>query len=220
MPRSCAPQSTWAGTSGSRSWPREWRTRQCGLAWRSTAARWPRATSSASRWRVPSSPGGLRPGATAALPGPRPRPPPDMVAIALLGTIVGSFLNVVIHRLPRGESLVRPRSRCPECGSPVRPLDNVPLVSWLALRGRCRDCRASIPARYPLVELVTGATFAAVVLTRGLGPHLAFELPFVAVVIAVAAVDVDHGIVPNKVLAPAAGWGVTALAAIDPHALP
>src|SRR4051794_36591727 len=199
MPRSCAPPWTWAGTSGSRLWPRGWRTRQCGLAWRSTAARWPRATSSASRWRLPSSPGGSRPGGTAALPRPPPRPPPDMVPIALLGTIVGSFLNVVIHRLPRGQSLVRPRSRCPACESPVRPVDNVPVVSWLVLRGRCRDCRARIPVRYPLVELVTSVAFAVVVLVRGLDADLALELPFVAAVIAVAAVDVDHGIVPNKV---------------------
>jgi leader peptidase (prepilin peptidase)/N-methyltransferase len=143
-----------------------------------------------------------------------------MVAVALLGTIVGSFLNVVIHRLPRGESLVRPRSRCTGCGSPVRSLDNVPVLSWLLLKGRCRHCHERISVRYPIVELTTGAVFAAVVLVRGLDADLALELPFVAVVIAVAAVDLDHRIVPNKVLLPAAVWGIGALATINPGALP
>jgi leader peptidase (prepilin peptidase)/N-methyltransferase len=78
---------------------------------------------------------------------------------ALVGLVVGSFLNVVISRVPRHESIVRPRSRCPSCKAPIRPRDNIPLVSWLLLRGRCRACHRRIPLRYPAVELVTAIAF-------------------------------------------------------------
>lgn len=87
---------------------------------------------------------------------------PALAALAgLLGLAVGSFLNVVIYRVPRGESLSRPRSRCPGCQTPIRWYDNVPVASWLLLRGRCRACAARISVQYPLVELATGAAFAA-----------------------------------------------------------
>ena len=85
---------------------------------------------------------------------------------AVGGLIVGSFLNVVVYRLPRGESLTHPRSRCPSCGTQLRAIDNIPVVSWLALRGRCHHCGAPISARYPLVELTTGALYAAVVASQ------------------------------------------------------
>ena len=89
------------------------------------------------------------------------------VALAfVLGLVIGSFLNVVAYRLPRGESLAHPPSRCPNCGAPVRPYDNIPVLSWLVLRGRCRNCGHPISARYPLVELTTGLLFAAVVLAK------------------------------------------------------
>lgn len=88
---------------------------------------------------------------------------------ALVGLLFGSFLNVAIYRLPRGLSVARPRSFCPRCETPVRPVDNIPLVSWLALRGRCRHCREPISVRYPLVELTTAVVFAAI--GWGLGPH-------------------------------------------------
>jgi leader peptidase (prepilin peptidase)/N-methyltransferase len=81
------------------------------------------------------------------------------------GAIIGSFLNVVAYRLPRGESLSRPGSRCPSCETPIRPYDNVPVLSWLVLRGRCRACGARISARYPIVEAVTGLLCAAVVIS-------------------------------------------------------
>ena len=84
-------------------------------------------------------------------------PVPAIAVAGLFGLIVGSFLNVVAHRLPRGTSLVKPRSACPECGTPVRPYDNVPVLSWLLLRGRCRDCDTRIDARYPLVEAGTAS---------------------------------------------------------------
>ena len=130
------------------------------------------------------------------------------MGLGLLGAVVGSFLNVVIHRVPRGESLVAPRSRCPDCQEPVAPWDNLPLVSWLVLRGRCRSCGEPISARYPVVEGVTAVAFAAVALTRGVDPGLLLELPFTALLIAVAAIDLDHRIVPNRLLLPAAIWAV------------
>ena len=141
---------------------------------------------------------------------------PAAAALAgVLGAAIGSFLNVVIHRLPAGESIVTPRSRCPACGTPLRPRDNVPLLSWLVLRGRCRSCAAPISPRYPLVEALTAALFALVVAVEGIDARLALALPFVAVLVAVAAIDLDHRIIPNRILAPAALWAVAATAAVE-----
>ncbi len=140
--------------------------------------------------------------------------------IGVLGAAVGSFLNVVIHRLPRGESVVSPASRCPSCEAPIRPWDNVPVVSWLILRGRCRHCGAPISVRYPLVELLTALSFAAVALARGVDDDLVLELPFVAVLIAVAGIDLEHRIVPNKIVAPAAVYAVAAGAVVMTDDLP
>jgi leader peptidase (prepilin peptidase) / N-methyltransferase len=138
----------------------------------------------------------------------------------LIGLLVGSFLNVVIHRVPLGESVVKPRSRCPSCETPIASRDNVPVLSWLLLRGRCRHCGAPISARYPLIEVLTGLAFAAVALVTGAERELALYLPFAALLIAVAAIDLDHRIVPNKLLAPAAVWAVVAWAVVDPGFLP
>jgi leader peptidase (prepilin peptidase)/N-methyltransferase len=124
---------------------------------------------------------------------------------------VGSFLNVVIHRLPRGESLVHPRSRCPSCQTQIAGYDNIPIVSWLVLRGRCRHCGAAISPRYPAVELITAVTFAAVILVRGFDDDLIVELPFVAALIALAGIDADHKLLPNKIVYPLAVWGVVAV---------
>lgn len=134
----------------------------------------------------------------------------ELVAAAILGLIVGSFLNVVIWRLPRGESLSKPRSRCPSCGAPIKPWDNIPVVSWLVLRGRCRNCGTRIAARYPIVEALTGAVFIGIVLTRGFDDDLALWLPFASVLIAVGGIDFDHRIIPNKIVVPAAVWGLAA----------
>ena len=123
-------------------------------------------------------------------------------------------------RVPRGESIVSPGSHCPNCNARIRPRDNVPIVSWLLLRGRCRACGEPIAARYPLVEGVTALVFAAIVATRGLHWALAWQLPFAAMLVAVAAIDLDHHIVPNKVLLPAAVWGVASAAAIRLSHLP
>ncbi len=134
--------------------------------------------------------------------------------------MIGSFLNVVIHRVPLGESIVTPRSRCPGCETEIAPRDNVPIVSWLVLRGRCRHCAEPISARYPIVEALTTVTFVAVALTRGIDSDLAYELPFAAMLIAVAGIDLDHRIVPNKILLPAAVWGLAASAVLRPGELP
>jgi leader peptidase (prepilin peptidase)/N-methyltransferase len=140
--------------------------------------------------------------------------------IAVAGAMIGSFLNVVIHRLPRGESLVWPGSSCPGCGVAIAPYDNVPLVSWLVLRGRCRACREPISARYPLVELLTAIAFAAVALARGLDADLVVFLPFTAMLIAVAGIDLQHRIVPNRIVVPAAVFGLAASALVRPGELP
>jgi leader peptidase (prepilin peptidase) / N-methyltransferase len=129
--------------------------------------------------------------------------------------VLGSFLNVVIYRLPRGESLVHPRSRCPSCETQIAGYDNIPIVSWLVLRGRCRHCGARISPRYPAVELITALVFAAVVLVRGFDDDLIIELPFVAALIALAGIDLDHKLLPNKIVYPLAAWGVVAVLIAD-----
>jgi leader peptidase (prepilin peptidase) / N-methyltransferase len=144
----------------------------------------------------------------------------DFAIAAPFGLLIGSFLNVVAYRLPRGESLVKPRSRCTSCGEEVRPYDNVPVLSWLVLRGRCRHCGTRISARYPAVELATAVVFAAVVVVRGLDAELALTLPFAAMLIAVADIDLEHRIVPNRILLPMAVWGVGATALVRPDFLP
>jgi leader peptidase (prepilin peptidase) / N-methyltransferase len=139
----------------------------------------------------------------------------EVVGAGVFGAVIGSFLNVVAHRVPAGESLVSPGSRCPECGTPVKPYDNVPVASWLVLRGRCRTCDAPISPRYPLVELITAVTFAAVVAARGFDDDLVLELPFVAALIALAAIDLDHKVLPNKIVYPLAAYGLIATLLVD-----
>ena len=143
-----------------------------------------------------------------------------LAVAAPFGLIVGSFLNVVAYRVPRGESLVKPRSRCPRCGEEVRPYDNIPVLSWLVLRGRCRHCAEPISARYPAIELLTAVVFTTVALVRGADPVLALDLPFAAMLIAVAGIDLEHRIVPNRILLPMAVWAVAASAVVRPHELP
>jgi leader peptidase (prepilin peptidase)/N-methyltransferase len=132
----------------------------------------------------------------------------EIAAATVLGALIGSFLNVVIHRVPLGESLVSPGSHCPACDAPVRSFDNVPVLSWLLLRGRCRSCGAPISVRYPAVELLTAASFAAVVAVRGFDDGLWLELPFVACLIALAGIDLDHQLLPNKIVYPMAAYGL------------
>ena len=121
---------------------------------------------------------------------------------AVVGLAVGSFLNVVIWRVPRGESVVRPPSACPGCGTPVRPRDNVPVLSWLLLRGRCRDCKQPISARYPLVEILTAAVFVVMALRIGADWALPAYLYLAAVGVALAAIDLDHRRLPDALTLP------------------
>jgi leader peptidase (prepilin peptidase) / N-methyltransferase len=139
----------------------------------------------------------------------------EIVASGIVGGLIGSFLNVVIWRLPRDESIVSPGSRCPSCERPIAPYDNLPVVSWLFLRGRCRHCGTSISPRYPLVELLTALAFAAVVAIRGFDSGLVLELPFVACLIALAGIDYDHKLLPNRIVYPMAVWGVVATLLVD-----
>lgn len=123
-------------------------------------------------------------------------------ACALLGLAVGSFLNVVVYRVPRKESVVKPRSRCPGCGTTLASRDNVPVISWLLLKGRCRTCGEPISIRYPLVELLTAALFAVTAVRLGVDAALPAFLVVVAGLVAISAVDLERFIVPNRILYP------------------
>jgi leader peptidase (prepilin peptidase) / N-methyltransferase len=118
----------------------------------------------------------------------------------VLGLILGSFLNVVAYRLPRGESLAAPASRCPGCDTPIRPYDNVPVISWLLLRGRCRSCGESIAWRYPLVEFATAVLLALTVVVIGPGEEVWLGLAFVLLLVPVTVIDIDFRIIPNKLM--------------------
>jgi leader peptidase (prepilin peptidase) / N-methyltransferase len=119
-----------------------------------------------------------------------------------LGTAIGSFLNVVIHRVPRGESIVRPGSHCPGCKTPIPAWANVPIVAWLVLRGRCRSCRERISPRYLLVEALTGIVFVALYLHEGLVPRLLADWALASALIAITFIDFDWQIVPNVITYP------------------
>ncbi|MFC7494322.1 MULTISPECIES: prepilin peptidase [unclassified Nocardioides] len=138
--------------------------------------------------------------------------PAYLAALGLLGLLVGSFLNVVIHRVPAGLSIVSPGSACPACAHPVRPVDNVPVLSWLLLRGRCRDCAAPIAGRYPLVEAATGLLFVVAGWRFGATPYAAAVLVVVAAGVALAMIDLDHRRLPFPVTGAMAVGTVVALA--------
>ena len=121
---------------------------------------------------------------------------------AVLGLAVGSFLNVVVYRVPRNESIVTPRSTCPDCGAPIREKDNIPVVSWLLLRGRCRDCQAPISMRYPLLELACGALFAGTAARFGYQWDLPAFLVLFAGLLALSCIDVEHMILPKRIVYP------------------
>ena len=126
-----------------------------------------------------------------------------LVALAgALGLLIGSFLNVVIWRVPRGESVVSPPSHCPSCGNQVRPRDNLPVVSWLLLRGRCRDCGGPISRRYPLVELATGAVFFVMAARFGWDAALPAYLYLAAIGVALWMIDLDVKRLPNAIVLP------------------
>lgn len=125
-----------------------------------------------------------------------------VVAAALYGMAIGSFLNVVIYRVPAHLSVVRPGSACPSCSTPISSRDNIPVVSWLLLRGRCRSCSAPISARYPGVELLTGAVFVAVALRFGWTWSLPAETVFAAGLVALSFIDFDHLLLPRVIVYP------------------
>lgn len=131
--------------------------------------------------------------------------------LGVLGLLIGSFLNVVVHRVPAGLSLVSPGSACPACAHPVRPRDNVPVVSWLVLRGRCRDCAAPISVRYPMVELATGLLFALTGWRFGASPFTGAALVVVAAGVALFLIDLEHRRLPFAVTGAAATGTVIAL---------
>jgi leader peptidase (prepilin peptidase)/N-methyltransferase len=135
-----------------------------------------------------------------------------VAAAALFGAIIGSFLNVVAYRLPRHESLVSPGSRCPGCSTRIRAYDNVPVVGWLLLRGRCRACGEAISPRYPLIEALTAVLAVAVILTKHSAHDVVLGLLLIAILVPIALIDLEHRIIPNKITLPAAlaaiaiGW--------------
>ena len=121
----------------------------------------------------------------------------------VLGLLFGSFLTVVIARVPAGESVVRPRSRCPSCGTEIRAIENIPVVSWLWLRGRCRRCGVRISAEYPLTELATGGLFAAAAALVQPVYAAGVVAPFLGVMLAITVIDARHRVVPNRIVYPA-----------------
>jgi leader peptidase (prepilin peptidase)/N-methyltransferase len=134
------------------------------------------------------------------------------VAAGLVGLVVGSFLNVLIHRLPRGESVAVPASHCPACGADIRVYDNVPLISWILLRGRCRDCKAGISARYPAIELANGALWSLAFLRARSFVDLAEMLLLLSSCIALLAIDAEFQLLPDAITLPGTAIGL-ALAA-------
>lgn len=136
---------------------------------------------------------------------------PSLVAF-LFGTALGSFANVVVYRLPRGLAVASPRSACPECGSKIAWYDNIPLLSYLLLGGRCRRCRARISARYPIIEATVGILWVLVTRRIGLEPELPAFLAFASVLVILSAIDLEHQRLPNRVMYPAAVVGVALLA--------
>jgi leader peptidase (prepilin peptidase)/N-methyltransferase len=127
---------------------------------------------------------------------------------AVLGAVVGSFLNVVVYRLPRGESLLTPGSHCTSCATPIKPYDNVPVLGWIWLRGHCRACRAAISPRYPLVEAATAALCVAVVLQHDSLAGALLGIALVLTLVPVALIDLDRHIIPNRITAPAAAAAI------------
>ena len=143
--------------------------------------------------------------------------PLALLPAAAFGLLIGSFLNVVAHRLPARMSLSMPASHCPSCETPIKPYDNIPVLSWLVLRGRCRSCSEPIAARYPLVEAGTALLFAAVVAVHHADTAaLVLGLVLVAFLVPIALIDLDHRIIPNRITAPAAVVAIGLGLALDP----
>lgn len=142
--------------------------------------------------------------------------PVGVFFLAAAGLALGSFLNVCIHRLPRRQSVVRPPSRCPACGRALRWFENVPLLAWLVLAGRCRTCRARISAVYPLVELITPALLLLQYGQLGWRPLLFVRLAFTCALVILFVVDLRHRLLPNEITVPGIGAGLVAGVFVDP----
>ncbi len=128
---------------------------------------------------------------------------------AFIGLIVGSFVNVLVARLPDGRSIVSPGSHCPACKAAVRWWDNIPVLSWVALRGKCRSCKGGISVRYPLIEILTAMLFVAARIKTGWGIHLFVrEWPFMAMLVAITFIDLEHRIIPDVLSLPGAALGI------------
>src|SRR5580700_4633690 len=134
----------------------------------------------------------------------------------VLGAVFGSFLNVVVYRLPRHESLVRPASHCPTCAAPVKPYDNIPILSWLLLRGHCRSCGTSISPRYPFVEALTAALCVGAVLEHPTTLGIALSVSLIVIVVPAAMIDLEHRIIPNSITALGAVLALAVGLALDP----
>jgi leader peptidase (prepilin peptidase)/N-methyltransferase len=132
------------------------------------------------------------------------------VAIFVFGALVGSFLNVCIHRIPSGASVAFPASHCPSCQQPIRPYDNIPILSYLILRGRCRSCGVAISRRYPLVEMLAGVAAVATVSAFGLTAHALLAFAFLCSLIVITFIDIDHQIIPDAISLPGIGVGLAA----------
>jgi leader peptidase (prepilin peptidase) / N-methyltransferase len=142
------------------------------------------------------------------------------VVLVVIGACIGSFLNVCIYRLPRRESLMWPASHCTSCGRTLRWYENVPIAGWLALRGRCRTCGESIPAIYPIVELLTALIFAAGFLIYGWTPLLAARLLFACAMVVLFVIDLQHQILPNVITVPGIVVGFVLSLMLPPGWLP
>ena len=136
------------------------------------------------------------------------------ILAGVFGAIIGSFLNVVIHRVPLEESIVFPNSRCPSCGAVIAFYDNIPVLSWMMLGAKCRGCKERISFRYPAVELLTGLLFVAVAMHDGLSAALPFDLIFVSALVALIFIDAEHMILPNVITYPGMVFAVIARLAI------
>jgi len=131
----------------------------------------------------------------------------QILVAGLFGLLIGSFLNVVIYRLPRGQSLVTPPSTCPGCGSRIRPIDNIPVLSWILLGGKCHRCGAPISIQSPIVELATGLLFLLVAWLTPAGPLLVARLLFVVILVVLFGIDLHHQILPNVITLPGIAIG-------------
>jgi leader peptidase (prepilin peptidase)/N-methyltransferase len=138
----------------------------------------------------------------------------------VFGAMIGSFLNVVVYRLPRRESLVRPASHCPSCGAGVKPYDNVPILSWLLLRGRCRSCSAPISKRYPFVEGLTAMLCVGAVLAGRDVATVVLDVAFILLLVPIALIDFEHRIIPNRLTALGAALALGIGTALDPSGEP